>query len=128
MNLQIGGGGGFSNEEHKKKAQESGRKSYISRLKNDKDFFKKISDFISIRNIGNQYGIGNKSFSDKLHTEETKELMSIKAKEKIGDKNSQFGTCWITNGSENKKIRKGDTIHEGWELGRKIKFINTNRK
>jgi len=38
-----------------------------------------------------------------------------------GDKNSQFGTRWITNEIESKKILKGDSIPEGWRLGRKIK-------
>lgn len=60
-------------------------------------------------------------FSGKTHSESSKQLMSIKAKERTGDKNSQFGTCWITNGVESKKIRKGDSIPEGWRLGRKIK-------
>lgn len=124
MNLQLGGGGGFSNDEHKRKAQESGRKSYIERLKNDKDFLKKISDLVSIRSKGNQYGIGNKSFLGKSHTEETKELMRLKAKERTGDKNSQFGTCWITNGIESKKIIKGNIVPEGWKLGRKITSKN----
>jgi uncharacterized cupin superfamily protein len=36
-----------------------------------------------------------------------------------GEKNSQYGTCWITNGTKNKKIYKGDLISENWKLGRK---------
>lgn len=39
----------------------------------------------------------------------------------VGELNSQFGTCWITNGTDNKKIKKGDIIPEGWKLGRKQK-------
>jgi hypothetical protein len=31
-----------------------------------------------------------------------------------------YGTCWITNEIENKKIFKGGLIPEGWRLGRKI--------
>ena len=38
-----------------------------------------------------------------------------------GTDNSQYGTCWITNEIENKKIHKGDLIPEGWRLGRRIK-------
>ena len=42
-----------------------------------------------------------------------------------GNKNSQFGTCWITNGVENKKIKKDDLdnwIVKGYSKGR-IKII-----
>lgn len=39
----------------------------------------------------------------------------------FSENNSQYGTMWITNGSENKKIKKVDTIPEGWYKGRKVK-------
>ena len=36
-----------------------------------------------------------------------------------GSRNSQYGTIWITNGTENKKIKKDlDTIPKGWYKGR----------
>ncbi len=35
--------------------------------------------------------------------------------------NSQYGTCWITNEKESKKIFKGNLIPNGWRIGRKIK-------
>ena len=41
-----------------------------------------------------------------------------------GEKNSQFGTCWITKDGINKKIKKEeliDYINNGWIKGRKIK-------
>ena len=38
----------------------------------------------------------------------------------LGTNNSQYGSCWITNGLENKKISKDDTIPSGWHLGRTI--------
>lgn len=37
----------------------------------------------------------------------------------IGESNSQFGTIWITNGIESKKIPKQDVIPLGWSRGRK---------
>lgn len=37
-----------------------------------------------------------------------------------GAKNSQYGSMWITNGIENKKIKAIDTIPEGFYKGRKI--------
>lgn len=43
-----------------------------------------------------------------------------------GSKNSQYGTMWITNGSENKKIKKNEEgiylLPEGWYKGRVTKF------
>lgn len=40
---------------------------------------------------------------------------------KIGEKNGSYGTVWITDGKENKKIKKEDIIPEGWKKGRVIK-------
>ena len=37
-----------------------------------------------------------------------------------GEKNSQFGSKWITNEVSNKKIKKDDPIPEGWRAGRKV--------
>ena len=36
-----------------------------------------------------------------------------------GDKNSQFGSMWITDGNKNMKIHKEDNIPFGWQKGRK---------
>jgi hypothetical protein len=63
------------------------------------------------------------NWTGKTHTEETKrkigEANSIKQK---GEVNSQFGTCWINNGTENKKIKKTDELPKGWSLGRILKM------
>ena len=62
------------------------------------------------------------SFLGKKHSEETKQKMkNNKIGHGVGSKNSQYGTCWITNEIQNKKIFKGDSIPEGWRLGRIIK-------
>ena len=36
-----------------------------------------------------------------------------------GERNSQFGSMWITNGTTSKKINKLSAIPDGWEKGRK---------
>lgn len=41
-----------------------------------------------------------------------------------GHLNSQYGTMWITNGSTNKKIKRGDSVPEGFRPGR----VNGNKK
>ena len=62
-----------------------------------------------------------KSFLGRKHTEETKRKMSVAISAKArGSQNSQFGTMWITNGTENRKIKKDlDIIPEGWYKGRR---------
>ena len=37
---------------------------------------------------------------------------------KTGEKNGSYGTIWITNGAENKKIGKNTEIPPGWKKGR----------
>ncbi len=48
---------------------------------------------------------------------------------KLGEKNGSYGTMWITNGEENKKIPKNNIIPEGWKKGRTTKsyrlYINS---
>jgi hypothetical protein len=62
------------------------------------------------------------NFKGKTHSIESKQKMSESAKNKHnGNNNSQYGTMWITNGTENKKIKKDEPIPEGWNKGRKIK-------
>lgn len=65
------------------------------------------------------------------HTSETKEKMSLTHKEnkdQIGEKNSQYGTCWITKNGVDKKIKKEETekyLEEGWKRGR---FVNETER
>lgn len=57
-------------------------------------------------------------WNGRTHSEETKCKMSLI---KTGEKNSQFGTYWVTNGKENKKIKKEDIdswISKGYRKGR----------
>lgn len=58
-------------------------------------------------------------FKGKSHTEETKSKISKANSRMIGSKNSQHGTMWITDGQNNKKIKKDfDVVPEGWVKGR----------
>ena len=60
-------------------------------------------------------------WTGKKHSDETKRKIGLKNSMYTGPKNSQFGTMWITNGTENKKIKSIDLIPEGWYKGRVIK-------
>ncbi len=62
----------------------------------------------------------------KKHSAETKEKLKNTLKKighQKGEKNSQFGTCWVTKCGENKKIKKDvleEYIKDGWKKGRTI--------
>lgn len=71
-----------------------------------------------------QMNRGKKKSNGRLGTKLTEETKQKLRKPKtqtsnyLGKTNSQFGTMWITNGQENKKIKKIDIIPEGWYKGR----------
>lgn len=58
----------------------------------------------------------------KTHSEETKQRIGrVNALKQQGSKNSQYGTCWITNGKENRKIKKETLdiwLKKGYNRGR----------
>jgi len=56
-------------------------------------------------------------------SEETKEKLRKKAKLRVGSLNSSFGSIWITNGVESKKIKREDPIPDGWKRGRVLKSV-----
>jgi hypothetical protein len=122
INLKIGGNGGNlgknglhlggdgfksanlywelpkNKERKKKKASEIFRK-----LWKDKVFFYKDN------------------WTGKKHNPETIKKIKESSKGKgVGSTNSQYGTCWITDGIKNIKIKKDTPIPEGWNKGRKI--------
>lgn len=127
-NLKVGGNGGFVNNIHKSKFKLSSKlgrinanKKLAEKLKNDKEYCKRFSKSVSI-GIHNYYKNGGQNpFKGKTHSEETKAKMRNSHKGKqTGSKNSQYGSKWITNGIECKKLLKGDSMPDGWKLGRKI--------
>ena len=123
MNIGLGGQGGLLNKEHADKFHEAARLSVIELRKNP-EWSNNFRNNIS-KGIKKAFKDGNfipYNWSGRKHTEETiTKMQESKKGHGIGDKNSQYGKCWITNEIESKKIYKGDTIPEGWRLGRKIK-------
>ena len=112
MNISNGGIGGIQNEEHAKKFHTAGGK-----VSGKKNIIKINSNPEITKNRWKNFP----SKKGSRHSEETKKKMSLSQQGKQkGEKNSQYGTCWITNGKESKKIKKEDLIPNGWKLGRKI--------
>jgi len=123
MNLKEGGEGGFTIEQQKINGL-NGRKKMKWLWKNDENWKNNLSSKRSSYMFQSyQTGIRIPNPPDwtwKKHKEETKEKMRNHKGKQKGSKNSQYGTCWITNGTENKKIQKNNNIPDGWKLGRKI--------
>lgn len=124
MNLVYGGNGGYISPEGCKKGGIIAGSIIANRIKNDVEYRKiHTLNFIEITKRNWKNGLcKHYDWTGKKHKSETIEKMK---QSKIGyglaSTNSQFGTCWITNGIENKKIKKTEKLPEGWELGRKIK-------
>lgn len=110
----------FKSEEWQKILQEKakeGIKKKHSDLEWKEDYYKRISETKK-----KFYQVNPGGFEGRTHSDETKKKMSETKKNKTnGDKNSQYGTMWITNGLENKKIRKDDDIPTGFRKGRVCK-------
>lgn len=127
-NLKPGGEGGWTKEAHRKggiAANKIRTQKLIEKFK-DVNF---RNNFINVhklflKNNPNFRKKENNGFYGKYHTIETIEKIKKSNKGKqIGKLNSQFGTCWITNGKENKKIRRCEIdnwLNNNWLLGRKI--------
>lgn len=123
MNLIVGGGVGWLN------ANESGRKggnSFAKRLKTDKKFAKEIAKTTkeNFKNAHRDCKIKYDTFVGKKHTEKTKKKIGLKnSVHQTGEKNSQYGTCWIYKGRKCKKV-KNDQLQRmlkcGWNKGRKM--------
>lgn len=124
LNLKLGGTGGLVDENHAYNWHAAGGRAVLKligqkhneRMRNDSEYREKIIYKISSKLKGNSTWLGKK------HKEESKrkigEANSLYQK---GNGNSQFGSCWITNGVENKKIKKGSKLPDNWMFGRKLK-------
>lgn len=125
MNLMLGGHGGWAGNEKSLEAlrdpdlkQRSVAASHIAvaqRREEDPEYDAQYREKRRQRMLGKQVFLG------KTHSEETKQKMrkSKNAKEL----NSQFGTCWITDGVKNLKIPLSelDVMPDGFRRGRVVK-------
>ena len=116
LNLKNGGEGGgrIWNAEHLKKFKAGNAKGgKITGAINGASKFKQL----------NKSGRLNPArFRNKNHTDDTKRKMSLSHRGKHnGENNSQFGTCWVTNGAKPIKIKKEllvEYIANGYVRGR----------
>jgi hypothetical protein len=138
MNLCFGGGGGFISPQGVKKGRKSTdnilrekygdnfksqiSNNYWSKLKSDSKLLEKHKENLKNGLKTSNFDHGS-TFRGKTHSDETKKNIGEKnAINQKGEKNSQFGTCWITNGEKNLKIKKEElSLYPGWTRGRVIR-------
>jgi hypothetical protein len=133
MNIRPGGeGGGLfgkNNGFYGKKITEENKIKMLNALlekRKDPSFIKKLNKKLSDSATKHFKEGGLNSFFNKKHTDDTKKKIGEKnSVHQKGEGNSQFGTCWIYNDKESKKIKNSELeqyLKCDWIKGRKMKF------
>ena len=124
-NLKKGGFGGFDYLNSKGYNNPTHNKQHMSMMeKQRKQYYPKGVFFGKNHNNKTKEKIseckkGQQSFLGKRHSDETKKIIAMKNSEnQKGNKNSQYGTFWITDGKSNMKIKNMQDIPVGWIKGR----------
>jgi hypothetical protein len=124
LNIRAGGTGGWSIVQQIENAMKSNERQKWLR-ENDKEWAEKRINQLKkngstvLNKLWKEGKLSAPDWTGKKHKEETKnKIGKSNSQKQKGESNSQFGTCWITNGTENKKIKKTESIPNGWRLGR----------
>lgn len=123
-NLKPGGTGGFNNKEHQIKCSQAAGLKHGKKMKNDEEYRTNYSKKISEANKRRYLRGDLKTWKDvydwtgKSHRPETIEkIKNSKKNQGVGETNSQYGTRWITDGINNRKIKKEEILPSGWKYG-----------
>ncbi len=132
-NLRRGGHGGFdyinsTQELRVKRYQNRTPESYEKMRQSGFETQKKLTS--ENRNSFSKAGLDARRLSGSISKfaelnltpefQEKRKIAFKKTKHSQGEKNSQFGSKWITNEVSNKKVKKDDPVPEGWRAGRKM--------
>jgi hypothetical protein len=130
MNLRKGGSGGFDyiNREGLADYVNAAKVSHSPQSHRDPQHYKMMSDVRAkqIQEHGVEpevsakiSGATKRTWTGRKHRPETKAKMALT--DRAGEKNSQYGTCWITDGGKAIKVKQDDLtpyILNGWRRGR----------
>lgn len=130
MNLALGGEGGFGSLFLSKEKLSLGGKNSMKVIWSNAEFREKHRN--NMRSVMKSYLESGKitryDWTGKSHKASTKEKIgAANSIHQSGEKNSQFGTCWIYHLDKKKSIKiKIEDIEaytkEGWIRGRKLNF------
>lgn len=121
LNLKNGGEGGWDHVKNQSIAGRARAKAFWSNPKNVAAHAARSSARLKRMHPAGQ--INYNTFSGKTHTAETKaKIGEANSVHQTGSGNSQFGTCWVTNGAKPFKIKKEELdkyLTNGYRRGRK---------
>jgi len=141
-NLRIGGSGGgnFKDAEHQRKCTDAARglgNASIKRLRAasesyDAHYRKQRKDLMTAfaRANPDEMEVRQRRITEAARAPAAKEKRKqtfAEIQHQAGENNSQFGSMWITNGKISKKIKKDETIPEGWYRGRNTEIVPATR-
>lgn len=120
MNIQLGGNGGWSREQCIKLSRRA-----IEKRRNDPEknqaHLNRCSD--RFKKLHSQGKIQIPNWTGRKHSQESIEKMKKAHANQSGNRNSQFGSCWIRKDGTSMKIKRVDLdqfLNDGWCLGRKM--------
>lgn len=127
MNLQLGGGGGFSSQEHREKFIGSSRTACLRGTERASQISSRAAITTWNRHYDKMAKIATQNVAVaciKASSPEANEKRKATFAERghmQGEKNSQFGTCWVTNGTpvKIKKEELDEYLTNGYRRGRK---------
>jgi hypothetical protein len=128
-NLKPGGTGGLNSKQHVESFWKGGVAKRKWLVENDPEWLENFSEICRKSALDKPRGVAtDKSLRidhrGRVRSQETRQRISKAMKGKgVGQGNSQFGTIWITNGSETRKINNLEPIPDGWKKGRNYKRI-----
>jgi hypothetical protein len=97
-----------------KKGNATRKKLYENNEEWRETYRKNISD-----GLKGHYANNESHWTGKKHRPDSIEKMSrSKSEMYLGENNPQYGTMWITDGKNNRKIKKDEEIPEKWKRGR----------
>jgi len=132
MNLRLGGSGGWANEETQRKATKAANDRVAYLHQNDPAWRKWVAEQISIGHQNRPHGIklNYSGWSEEAHINANSPKANAKRKATMagnnhmqGPKNSQYGTCWVSNNVHTIKISielLEEHISQGYVRGRKL--------
>lgn len=129
INLKYGGDGGWDHVDKTTILKNTSKATagFSKKFQSDADFRSKFRQTLTDRvhkrrDSGEIFFPGASKFLGKTHSTESRKRISAAAKiNQCGEKNSQFGTCWVTNGKpiKIKKEQLDEYLLKGYRRGRK---------